>query len=68
MKTLLCCIAIIKNKNKETILALLDCLYNKYTFNPKLISLDFNRGPYIAFKHKYPNCGISPCFFHMIQR
>ena len=67
-KTLLCCISIIKNENKETILTILDYLSLKYNFNPNIITLDFGRGPYVAFKTKFPNCRIFPCFFHFIQR
>ena len=68
MKTLLCTISLIKNENKETVTALLDYLHLKYNFQPKKITLDFGRDPISAFKNKYPNCTIVPCFFHFLQR
>ena len=58
-------ICLLKNEN---ILKILDYLQQKYNFNPKYISLDFDRGPYTAFRYKYPNSKIVPCFFHFIQR
>ena len=63
MKTLLCCMALIKNENKETITKIFVYLNLKYNFKPNIISMDFGRGPYKAVIHKYPNCRIFPCFF-----
>ena len=67
MKTLLCCIAIIRNENKETIIRIFDHLSIKYNFNPILITMDFGRGPHTAVKEKYPNCRVFPCF-RMMQK
>ena len=61
-KTLLCCISIIKNENKEIILTILYYISLKYNFNPNIITLDFGRGPYVAFKTKFPNCRVFPFF------
>ena len=67
-KTLLCCIAIIYNENKETILKILDYLNLKYGFIPKVMTLDLGRGPYSALKEKFKLCRLYPCFFHIMLR
>lgn len=30
--------------------------------------MDFGRGPYTAFKEKYPNISIFPYYFHIMRR
>ena len=60
--------ALIINESKETIIKIFDYLNLKYNFQPNIMSMEFDRGPYKAVIHKYPNRKIFPCFFHLIQR
>lgn len=63
MKTILCCIAIIKNENKETIMRIFEHLINKYNFKHNLLTMDFGRGPYQSTKIKFLIVGYIHVFF-----
>ena len=60
-------LVLLYNENKETILTILDYLYQKFKFYPEIITLDFGQGPYKAIKEKYPVIIIILCFYHYIN-
>ena len=47
--SILYCLALIKNENKETFLTNFEYLINKYKFYPKLIIIDLGRGCYACY-------------------
>ncbi len=64
--TILCASVLLYNENKETILTILDYLYQKYKFYPEIMTIDFGQGPYTAIKEKYPEIIIVLCFYHYL--
>ena len=67
-RTILCCLALIKNENKETYLTIFDYLKNKYKSEPKIMTVDFGRGCYTALKDKFENINIILCYYHFLNR
>ena len=48
--SILCSLVLLYNENKETILTILDYLYQKFKFYPEIMTKDFGQGPYKAIK------------------
>ena len=67
-KVIICNITLLKNENYETFVTLINHLKNTYSFNPGIMTLDFCKATYKAFKELFPHIQLVPCFFHLIQR
>lgn len=65
-KSIICCLAIIQNENKETFIEVLSYLKTKYIWNPERITIDYSRAERNAILYVFPNIQIIPCFFHFI--
>ena len=61
-------LALIYNENRETIENILKYLKLNFNFNPPVITLDFRKVGYLAFKNIFPKTRIFPCYFHLIRR
>ena len=61
-------LALIYNENRETIETILKYLKLNFNFNPPVITLDFGKAGYLAFKNIFPKTRIFPCYFHLILR
>ena len=66
-KILICNISLIKNKNLETFKNIISYLKETYNFNPKIMTVNFCKAAYIAFKNIYKDIVMVPCFFHLLQ-
>ena len=67
-KILICNISLIKNENLETYKKILLYLKDTFNFKPEIMTVDFCKAAYIAFKNIYKDIIMVPCFFHLIQR
>ena len=66
-KTKLCTIALITNENYETFLEIFKYLKSNHNFNPKFITIDFNKACFKAIFKLFKNINIIPCYFHLMK-
>ena len=66
-KTLICNITLIKNENFETFDIIFKYLKNEYNFNPAIMTTDFNKAAYKAFKLNFSTIRMVPCLFHFFN-
>ena len=57
----------IPNETTKTYEVLFENLKNKFGFNPKLFTMDFQKSSAKAIKKVFPNIYLIKCFFHFIQ-
>ena len=65
-KSIICCLAIIQNENKETFIEVLNFLKNKFNFAPDKITIDYSKAEKNAILYLFPNIQIVPCFYHFM--
>ena len=67
-KTIILCIALIKNENEETFKKIFKYLKDRFDFNPPNITMDMCKAQILAAREIFPTSNIILCFFHYIQR
>ena len=66
-KIIICNISLIKNENFETFDVIIKYLKIEYNFNPSIMTVDFNKAAFKAFKLNFNNIRFVP-FFSFFQR
>ena len=66
-KSIICCLAIIQNENKETFIEVLNFLKNKFNFALDKITIDYSKAEKNAILYLFPNIQIIPCFNFILK-